>query len=73
MNALEVQNLVEANARQEYAEVEAIVKDLANLRGVVGHKDLAGNVIMSSEEFEARVVDVVEKLKAYGYDVFKDV
>lgn len=52
------------------AEVSAIPPELAKLRAVVGHLTVDRKVAMTEEEFEAFVLDVKNKVKELGYDLF---
>lgn len=52
-------------------EFYALFNLLAELRGVVGHKDVAKNVILTLEEFDDYVKQLNERVKKFGYDLFE--
>lgn len=70
MNESELKSLIQHNKWLKDGEFFALYQLLAELRGVVGHKDVARNVIMTIEQFDAYVLELSEKLKAYGYSLF---
>jgi len=51
-------------------EAVAIIRSLAELRSVVEHKDLAGNIIMFMEEFDNYAEKTIEEIKSHGINLF---
>ena len=50
-------------------EAENIPYLLAETRSFVGHKDVAGNTIMSLENFDKYAESILETLRGYGYEI----
>ena len=70
MNKEELSSLIQHNRWLKDGEFSAVYALLADLRGLVGHKDLAKKVIMTIEEFDKFVLDIETYLKKYGYNLF---
>jgi len=71
MNEREVESLIRQNSWLRDGEVEAIPRTLAEMRGLVGHKDVARNIVMSKEEFDKYVQDIEDDVKSqFGYVIF---
>lgn len=60
---------VVANEWLARGEAEAIPKLLAEIRSLVGHIDIAKNVILTAEDFEVYATKVLGQLRQFGYDV----
>jgi len=51
-------------------EVHSIASILGEIRGVVGHNDVAKKVVMSEDEFNSYADKVVMQLKEMGHELF---
>ena len=49
-----------------------IVLILANLRSIVGHCDIAKNIVLNEDEFNKIVKNTEEELDKRGYNLFED-
>lgn len=72
MTKEELTNFIQHHEWLRKGEVDAIPMNLAEIRALVGHKDVARQVVMTVEEFDKMVGEVYEKLKAKGYDIFSE-
>jgi len=69
-------NEEEATLQKKYSEwliegeLQSLPMELWQMRGVVGQHDMAGNVIISEEEFDAYLSDVKERVKRMGHVLF---
>lgn len=70
MNANELRLSAWKNELAMMKEVFAIPEHLADLRGVVGHIDVARRVIMEQEAFDTYVAEVEERVKNAGFKLF---
>lgn len=68
MNDIEVKTLIQKNKWLLEGEARAIPLELGLLRSVVGHLDVAKNVIMTEEEFETYAENVLKRLADAGYE-----
>lgn len=51
-------------------EIDSIALELAEIRGIVDHKDIKGDIVFSETEFEKFATKCHEDLRARGYDLF---
>lgn len=70
MNSFEIKSLIQHNEWLRQGEVDAIPMALADLRALVGHKDVARNIIMDQDVFDKLVLDIEQRLKIKGYNMF---
>jgi hypothetical protein len=60
----------ELNERKILGISKDIVTSLATLRNIVGHIDVAKQVVITEKEFNEYVKDVEKRLRAEGYELF---
>ncbi len=51
-------------------QAQSIAPILAEIRALVGHKDLAGNLILTEEQYMQYVIEIRNRMKELGYDLF---
>ena len=70
MNKAEVKSLIQNNKWTQEGEFHALYKLFGQIRGFVGVRDVARNIIMTQEEFDKYVLDTKDHLIPYGYELF---
>ena len=70
MNSFELKSLIQHNRWLRDGEFHALFPLLAELRGLVGHLDVARKVIMSQEQYDDYVLSIANSCKSYGYTLF---
>jgi len=68
MNKDELESSLRQQLFNAKAEAYTIMRDLAQLRGLVGRKDLIRKDIMTEEEFDKYANGVLFELKKFGYN-----
>lgn len=70
MTAAEVRTQMKHMQWIRDGEAENIPYLLAEIRSFASHKDVAGNVIMTVEQFDEYANSILYRLRGYGYEIF---
>lgn len=70
MSQNELNVLINHNKWAKDGEFYALFPLLAELRALVGHKDVARNVIITQEKFDEYVDFIAAEVEMYGYNLF---
>jgi len=70
MNVTELKTHIKYQEWLIIGEVRSIPEILAEIRAIVGHKDVLNTVVMSEEQFDKYVENIQVKLREQGYDLF---
>jgi hypothetical protein len=71
MTPAEVETLIWKNNWNINSEVLSIPMTLAELRGIVGHMDVARRIVMTQEQFDAYVAEIESHVKEAGFNLFE--
>lgn len=70
MNESELKSLIQQNEWIRQGEVDAIPMSLGEMRALVGHKDVARNIVMELDTYENFVEEIDKQLKEKGFNIF---
>lgn len=73
MNEAEVKSQIQHNKWVMEGEARDVPKILAEIRGIVGTRDVAKNVVISEEEFEEYAGEVLDELEKLGFKPLNEV
>ena len=72
MNLHELEVVAQREQWLMKGEAVAIIRCLAELRSIVGHKDIATNIVLTQEEFDNYASKTIEEIKTLGFDLFTE-
>ena len=73
MNEDELRHQIFMEEHSARVAFQNMIPWLGELRTVVGHFDVARNIVMTEEEYDAYVKETEKRVKEFGYDLFEGV
>lgn len=66
----ELKTMIKHTEWLQKGEADSVAQILGELRGIVGHTDIAGNIVITEDQFDKYVLETEKELKNYGFKLF---